>query len=99
MAPIDTAAPAILMTNQRMIAGAYHRDGAGNLAMYSFFLGDGANARHVAARWHVRWVVACDGFAGVPAPFARELRRGAAPPWLRQVERVPSGARIFQVVS
>ncbi len=99
MAPIDTAAPAILLTNQRLIAGAYHRDGAGNLAMYSFFLGDGANAQRVAIRWHVRWVVACDGFGGVAAPFARTLQRGEVPAWLRLVERVPSGARIFEVVS
>lgn len=98
MAPIDTAAPAISMTNQRLIAGAYHRDSAGDLAMYSFFLGDGVNAQHVALRWHVRWVVACDGFGGVAAPFAHKLQRGEAPPWLRPVERVPSGARIFEVI-
>jgi hypothetical protein len=99
MAPIDTAAPAILFTNQRLIAGAYHRDVAGDLAMYSFFLGSEANARRVARRWHVRWVVDCDGFGGVSAPFARELKRGEAPSWLRPIERVPSGARIFEVVN
>jgi hypothetical protein len=98
MAPIDTAAPAILLTNQRLIAGAYHRDGAGDLAMYSFFRGSAANAQRVAFQWHVRWVVACDGFAGVAAPFARNLQRGEAPSWLRLVERVPSGARRYQVV-
>jgi hypothetical protein len=98
MAPIDTAAPAILLTNQRLIAGAYHRDGAGDLAMYSFFRGGGANAQRVALQWHVRWVVACDGFGGIAAPFARKLQRGEVPSWLRLVERVPSGARIFEVV-
>lgn len=99
MAPIDTAAPAILLTNQRLIAGAYHRDGAGDLAMYSFFRGGGANAQRVALQWHVRWVVACDGFGGIAAPFARKLQRGEVPSWLRLVERIPSGASIFEVIA
>ena len=97
MAPIDTAAPAVLFTRQRLIASAYHRDGAGNLAMYSFFLGDGPNAQRLAAQWHVRWVVVCDGFADVAAPFANTLRQGNEPPWMRQVKQLPSGARILKV--
>jgi hypothetical protein len=97
MAPIDTGAPAIASTHQRLIAGAYHRNGQGNLAMYSFFLGDGANAQRVASRWHVRWVVACDGFGGLAAPFALRLQHGEVPEWLRPVKLVRSGARIFEV--
>jgi hypothetical protein len=98
MAPIDTGAPAIASTDQRLIAGAYHRDGVGDLAMYSFYRGAPEAARTIAERWHVRWVVACDGFAGVSAPFARRLERGAVPGWLHEVVRVPSGGRIFAVV-
>ena len=97
MAPVDTGAPAIAATHQRLIAGAYHRNGAGNLAMYAFYSGTNEAAREIALRWHVRWVIACDGFAGVPAPFARQLGRGAAPDWLRPVATVPSGGRIFMV--
>lgn len=97
MAPIDTAAPAILMTNQRLIAGAYHRDVDGDLAMFSFFLG-GRDSERLAVRWHVRWVVACDGFGGPVPPFVRKLERGEVPTWLRTVERVPSGGHIFEVV-
>jgi hypothetical protein len=97
MAPVDTGAPAIAATHQRLIAGAYHRDGAGDLAMYAFYRAAPEDARQIAGRWHVRWVVACDGFAGAPTPFAQQLDRGAAPRWLTQVAAVPSGGRVFEV--
>jgi hypothetical protein len=99
MAPIDTGAPAIASTEQRLIAGAYHRDGAGNLAMYDFYRGTPDHAHAIASRWRARWVVACDGFAGVAAPFALQLERGHAPIWLRDAARVPSGARIYEVTA
>ena len=97
MAPVDTGAPAIAATRQQLIAGAYHRDGAGDLAMYDFYRAGPDKAHAIAVRLHVRWVVACDGFAGVPAPFAEQLDRGSAPAWLAQVASVPSGGRIFEV--
>jgi hypothetical protein len=99
MAPIDTGAPAIASTGQRMIAGAYHRDGEGDLAMYAFFRGTPEAARAIAVQWNVRWVVGCDGFGGVRAPFAAQIERGVAPMWLHQVARVPSGARIFETAT
>jgi hypothetical protein len=95
MAPIDTGGPAVATTRQRLIAGAYHRDGAGNLAMYLFYRGTPEEARWIAVQWRPDWVVACDGFPGIAAPFSADLNRGAAPAWLRQVARVPSGGRIF----
>jgi len=97
MAPIDTGAPAIAATRQQLIAGAYHRDGAGDLAMYRFYRSSPEQARTIALNWHVRWVVACDGFAGVPVPFAQRLESRAAPAWLTRVAVVPSGGWIFEV--
>jgi len=97
MAPIDTGGVAIATTRQRMIAGAYHRDGAGNLAMYAFYRGSPAAASSIARAWQVDYVVACDGFADVAAPFADRLTSGPAPAWLRDVAHVPSGGRIFAV--
>jgi hypothetical protein len=99
MAPIDTGAPAIAETDHRLIAGAYHRDGAGNLAMYSFYRGTPETAHGIAQGLSVRWVVACDGFAGVSAPFARQLERAAPPNWLRRVAKVSSGGQIFEVTN
>jgi hypothetical protein len=98
MAPIDTGGPAIAMTRQRLIAGAYHRDGAGDLAMYAFYRAKPADARAIAVDWRPDWVVACDGFPGVAAPFSVDLNRGAAPAWLREVAHVSSGGRIFAVI-
>lgn len=98
MAPIDTGGPAIAMTRQRLIAGAYHRDGAGDLAMYAFYRGSPDAARAIAADWRPDWVVACDGFPGLAAPFSADLNRGVAPLWLHQVTQVRSGGRIFAVI-
>lgn len=99
MAPIDTGGVAIAATRHRLIAAAYHRDGAGDLAMYAFYRGPSAAAQHVTSRWRVGYIVACDGFAGVAAPFADRLASGQAPRWLREVAHVPSGARIFATVA
>ena len=98
MAPIDTGGPAIAMTRQHLIAGAYHRDGAGDLAMYAFYRATPERARAIAVDWRPDWVVACDGFPGVAAPFSVDLNRGAAPGWLREVAHVSSGGRIFAVI-
>jgi hypothetical protein len=99
MAPIDTGGMAIPATGQRLIAGAYHRDGAGDRAMYAFYRGTPDAARDIAGDWRVTYVVACDGFPGVAAPFATRLNAGQAPAWLRQVAHVPSGGRIFATVA
>lgn len=98
MAPIDTGGAAIALTGQRMIAGAYHRDGAGDLAMYAFYRGNAGRARAIAGQWRVNYVIACDGFPGIAAPFSTALNRGEHPEWLREVAVVPSGGRIFAVV-
>lgn len=99
LAPIDTGGVALPMTRHRLIAGAYHRDGAGDLAMYAFYRGDGNAAHGLARRWRVDYLVACDGFAGVAAPFADRLANGPPPGWLREIMRVPSGGRIFAIVA
>jgi hypothetical protein len=99
MAPIDTGGVAIASTRQHMIAGAYHRDGAGDLAMYAFYRGSPDAARGIAQEWRVTYVVACDGFPGIAAPFAGRLNGGAAPAWLSEVAHVPSGGRIFATVA
>ena len=95
MAPIDTGGPGIAMTRLRFVAGAYHRDGAGDLAMYAFYRGTPDQARAIVIKWRVTFVVACDGFAGVRAPFADRLLHGQAPDWLPLLATSPTGWRIF----
>ena len=99
MAPIDTGGVGIAATRQRLIAGAYHRDGAGDLAMYAFYRGTPDTAQRIAREWRVTYVVACGGFPGVAAPFSRRIETGQAPVWLHERARVPSGARIFILVA
>ena len=53
MAPIDTGGVAIAATRQQLIAGAYHRDGAGDLAMYAFYRGSPDAAHGIATDWRV----------------------------------------------
>lgn len=99
MAPIDTGGPAIAATGHRLIAGAYHRDNAGNLAMYRFYLGDPARARGIAGTLGVTLVVRCDGLAGRPpaASMAARLAAGDAPRWLERVAETPDGAAVYRV--
>ncbi|MEG8025863.1 hypothetical protein QP162_18625 [Sphingomonas aurantiaca] len=83
MAPIDTGAWGIAATPHRFVAGPYHRNIEGNLAMYRFFLGDRGQAQRIARRWGVRYVLYCDGTMGGvrprPASLAQALTEGALP--------------------
>lgn len=90
MAPIDTGAWGIAATPHRFVAGPYHRNIEGNLAMYRFFLGDRGQAQRIARRWGVRYVLYCDGTMGGvrprPASLAQALTEGRAPGWLRPLD-------------
>lgn len=98
MAPIDTGGPTVALTSHRVIAGAYHRDNAGNLAMYRFYLGRPEKARDVAARLRITHVVMCDGFTGKPAPdsLAGRLAAGIRMPWLQPVVITRDGAILYR---
>ncbi len=100
MAPIDVAPWGIAATPHAFVAGPYHRNTAGNVAMYRFFLGHSGQARAIADRWKVRYVVYCDGdFDSIrPAPdsLVQELASRRIPAWLKPLE--PTGNRIFEVV-
>jgi hypothetical protein len=99
LAPMDTGGPAIAATSHRLIAGAYHRDNAGNLAMYRFYLGPIPAAEAIARRMNATYVVACDGFAGQPprASLAGHLAASSIPAWLQRVAATPDGAVLYRV--
>lgn len=61
LAPIDLGAYAIGGTRHTVIAAPYHRNNAGNRAAYRFFLGSPDEARAIARRWEVDYVVSCPG--------------------------------------
>ncbi len=83
MAPIDAGSYALAETRHRVIAAPYHRNNAGNAAMYRFFLADDATARIIAVRWRVDYVMLCD--PAPPGVLAHQLRSGKSPAWLRPV--------------
>ena len=99
MAPIDTGAWGIAATPHHFVAGPYHRNVQGNLAMYRFFLGGTMQARAIARHWGVRYVLYCDGSMGAvrPAPdsMASALAIGHAPPWLTPLD---DRGQLFEVV-
>ncbi|MES3044860.1 hypothetical protein [Sphingomonas faeni] len=100
MAPIDVAPWGIAATPHAFVAGPYHRNTAGNVAMYRFFIGRSSQARAIADQWKVRYVVYCDSdFDGIqPAPdsMAKELASRRIPAWLKPLDS--PGNRIFEVV-
>lgn len=86
MAPIDIAPWGIAATRHRFVAGPYHRNIVGNLAMYRFFFSEPTSAQAIARRWVVRYVLYCDGDLGVaPASgsMAERLATGRIPRWLK----------------
>lgn len=104
MAPIDAGAYALARTRDRMIAAPYHRNNAGNAAMYRFFLGSPGAAQVIAARWQVDYVALCPGdFGELPRVLTTDPRRmiarlngSGAPAWLRPLAS-RAGARLWRV--
>ncbi len=86
LAPLDLGAYAIGATRLAVVGAPYHRNNAGNLAVYRFYLGTPGQAAGIAQAWQVRYVALCpDGFTGMAAPgaVAALLRNGHPPRWLR----------------
>ena len=95
MAPIDAGAYAIGATSDRLVAAPYHRNGAGNLAMFAFYGGRPAEARAIVRAWHVDYVVAC---AAMPAgPAATAIDRGRSPGLRRSPPRPTARASCASV--
>ncbi|WP_296746352.1 GtrA family protein [Mesorhizobium sp.] len=84
---------AILMfTGHRTLAGPYHRNIAGNLAMLDAFMGSPEAAHAVIEREHVGLVAICRGNSeeislaqDAPAGLVAQLLRGDVPDWLELV--------------
>ncbi|MFM9827544.1 MAG: hypothetical protein ACKVOB_02210 [Sphingomonas sp.] len=105
MAPMDVGAYALGGTAHRVVAAPYHRNNAGNAAMYRFFLGNEPEAHAIAQRWHVDYVLLCaDSFSELPASdqpavrsVAGRLRAGQAPSWLAPVGQSDGGALLYRL--
>lgn len=105
MGSIDLGAYALAATPHRVIAAPYHRNDAGNRAMYRFFL-DSADDAHVAARrWRIDYIAFCAGdFAELgsdavdPDALAVSLNRRAPPAWLRRLSPLDAPLGAYAVV-
>lgn len=105
MAPIDVGPYAIAATHHRLIAAPYHRNNAGNAAMYRFFAGSPDAARQIADQWRIDYVLVCHPMLGElgPAPQADPrrliglLNAGHPPVWLRAVTSTADSTQIFDV--
>lgn len=102
LGPVDLGAYLVAGTRHRAIAAPYHRNNAGNRAMYRFFTATPATARQVAASVQLDYVVICDsGFDELGTAATSDatrmialLRRGAPPAWLRRLP-APAGAKLY----
>lgn len=105
IAPLDFGAYAIAATPHRLIAAPYHRNNAGNLASYRFFLSTPARSRAIAQIVEADYVVFCaSAFAELGRGITDDRRRligllraGGHPSWLRPIGQVPDGALIFAI--
>ncbi|UCI08806.1 GtrA family protein [Mesorhizobium sp. B1-1-8] len=82
----------LLFTGHRALAGPYHRNVGGNLAMLDAFTGAEDVARAIIAREHVGLVAICRGDTEEmslakegPTGLAAQLLRGDVPDWLEPV--------------
>jgi hypothetical protein len=94
IAPLDLGAYAIGSTRLSLVGAPYHRNQAGNLATYRFFLGDETAARSIARTWGVSYVAYCPGSfselgAGMTAAprMIGLLMQDKPPAWLVPVAR------------
>lgn len=105
MAPISIASYLIGATHHATVGAGYHRNNAGNIAMYRFFLATPDRARQVARDWKVDYVALCPGdFAEIglprsnPSSLAAQLARRRPPPWLHPLQLRNTPMRVWRVV-
>jgi hypothetical protein len=104
LAPLDLGAYAIGTTRLTVVGAPYHRNNAGNAAVYRFFLGKPEAAAALARHWKVTYVALCDDSFGelgngarAPAQMVTQMRAGHPPAWLRQVPGTPPGLALYRV--
>jgi len=104
LAPLDLGAYALAATRLNVVGAPYHRNNAGNLAVYRFFLGTPDVAAGIAREWRVTYVAVCpDSFtelgeeAGSGQQLVNRLRADRPPAWLHAVAPAPAGLALYRV--
>jgi hypothetical protein len=104
MAGTNVAAYVIGATRHSTVGAGYHRNNAGNMAMYRFFLGTPDQARSIGREWKARYVLFCPGDfdeiqieRAFPASLAAQLRSGRAPAWLEPLPLNDTPLRFYRI--
>ena len=99
LAPLDLGAYAIGATRLSVVGAPYHRNNAGNLAVYRAFLGSPAGAARIVRQWRVDYVASCaESFGDAPpGSFAAALHSDAPPPWLVPIGPRNRALRLYRV--
>ena len=89
LASSNLGSPIVMYTAHRTLAGPYHRNVAGNLAMLDAFMGTPDAAHAIVQREHVGLIAICRGnseemslAANAPDSLVARLLRQDAPAWL-----------------
>ncbi len=105
MAPTNMASYLVGSTHMATVGAGYHRNNAGNMAMYRFFLRSPDRSRSIARQWNVRYVAFCPGdFDEIdvvhtfPNSLASRLRGGHAPAWLQTLPLHGARMRFYRVL-
>ncbi len=105
MAGTNVAAYLIASTHHTTIGAGYHRNNAGNMAIYRFYLGTPDQARAIAAQWHADYVIFCPAdFDEVqidrafPDSMVALLKAGRAPDWLEPVPLANTTMRFYRIL-
>ncbi|MFT3809121.1 MAG: hypothetical protein QM698_04325 [Micropepsaceae bacterium] len=106
MAQIDLGPDILVQTGHSVFAAPYHRNGAGNAAMYDVFLAGPAAAQAALARTGAHYVVLCDGAPeqsrythAAPDGLSARLLRGESFPFLQKLPGGAGGTVIWRVVA
>jgi hypothetical protein len=104
MAGTNVAAYLVGATHHKTIGAGYHRNNAGNMAMYRFFLSPPDRAREIARTWKTDYVAFCPGdFVEIdvtrnfPASLAARLQRGEPLRWLDPLPLKDTPLRLYKV--
>ena len=107
LAVSDLGSPILANTSHRVLAGPYHRNMVGNLAMINAFLGSAADAESIARDASVDYLALCRGNAEnrnfsvrEPAGLMADLIAGRVPPWMAlDPETRGATIEVYRIVS
>lgn len=101
-APIDLGAYAVAATPHRILAAPYHRNTAGNRALYRLLLSGPEAAQRQAVQLRLDYLVDCDGAYGELGTPPRgsllaAMREGRPPLWLRPLPGGSESAGLYAI--